>query len=76
MEPPKPPAVVVVIPTRNRSHLAVNAIRSVLEQPVETIRVIVSDNFTEEPDRFALAAFCEQLVTLRRTRRTQKQKAS
>ena len=37
MEPPKPPAVLVVIPTRNRADLAVNAIRSVLEQPVEAI---------------------------------------
>ncbi len=48
----------VVIPTRNRATIAMNAIRSVLEQQVENVRVMVSDNSTSETDRSALADFC------------------
>jgi glycosyltransferase involved in cell wall biosynthesis len=50
--------IVVVIPTRNRSAIAVNAVRSVLDQPVENLHVLVSDNSTTEAEREALAAFC------------------
>ena len=50
--------IVVVIPTRNRSAIAMNAIRSVLDQPVENLNVLVSDNSTTEAEREALAAFC------------------
>jgi glycosyltransferase involved in cell wall biosynthesis len=49
---------VVVIPTRNRAQLAMNAIASVLEQPLENLSVMVSDNSTSESDREALAEFC------------------
>ena len=49
---------VVVIPTRNRATIAMNAIRSVLEQPVDGLSVLVSDNSTSETDRKALADFC------------------
>jgi glycosyltransferase involved in cell wall biosynthesis len=54
-------ATVVVIPTRNRAELAMTAIRSVLQQPVDNLHVIVSDNSTAEDSRSSLAAFCEQL---------------
>lgn len=49
---------VVVIPTRNRATLAMNAIRSVLDQPVENVEVIVSDNSTSAAEREALANYC------------------
>jgi glycosyltransferase involved in cell wall biosynthesis len=52
---------VVVIPTRNRAELAMNAIRSVLGQPVVDVRLVVSDNSTSDLERSALAAFCERL---------------
>jgi len=50
---------VVVIPTRNRATIAINAISSVLEQPAENVEVMVSDNSTSDTDREALAKFCE-----------------
>lgn len=50
--------IVVVIPTRNRSAIAMNAIRSVLDQPVENLNVLVSDNSTIDAEREALADFC------------------
>src|ERR1700752_335544 len=49
---------VVVIPTRNRSAIAMNAIRSVLDERLENVEVMVSDNSTSETEREALAAFC------------------
>lgn len=52
---------VVVIPTRNRATIAMNAIRSVLNQPVSNLALIVSDNSTSETDREALASFCSTL---------------
>lgn len=52
---------VVVIPTRNRADLAMNALRSVLEQPVDDLHLIVSDNSTIKGDRSALEAFCQQI---------------
>jgi len=53
---------VVVIPTRNRAELAMNAIRSVLSQPVADVWVLISDNSTRERDRSELANFCEGLA--------------
>lgn len=54
--------VVVVVPTRNRAHIAQNAIRSVLDDAsVEDVHVLVSDNSTVESDRETLAAFCTSL---------------
>jgi glycosyltransferase involved in cell wall biosynthesis len=52
---------VVVVPTRNRSAIAMNAIRSVLDQPGENVAVMVSDNSTLETERKALANFCSAL---------------
>ena len=49
---------VVVIPTRNRSAIAMNAIRSVLEEPLANVSVMVSDNSTLESEREALSEFC------------------
>lgn len=46
---------VVVIPTRNRAQLAMNAIRSVLNHPVQ---ILVSDNSTAESE---LESFCASL---------------
>ncbi|HEY8412679.1 MAG TPA: glycosyltransferase, partial [Pyrinomonadaceae bacterium] len=50
--------IIVVVPTRNRSAIAMNAVRSVLDQPVENLSVLVSDNSTSESERDALAQFC------------------
>ncbi len=49
---------VVVIPTRNRAAIAMNAIRSVLGEAVENVAVMVSDNSTLEAEREALADYC------------------
>jgi hypothetical protein len=53
--------IVVVVPTRNRAQLAMNAVRSVLEQAVENVSVMISDNSTLEGEREELAAFCAKL---------------
>jgi glycosyltransferase involved in cell wall biosynthesis len=53
--------MVIVVPTRNRAQLAMNALRSVLEQSVDNVEVMVSDNSTSEQDREELAAFCANL---------------
>lgn len=52
---------VVVIPTRNRAQLAMNAVRSVRDQPVDDFRILVSDNSTSAADREALESFCASL---------------
>lgn len=52
---------VVVIPTRNRATIAMNAIRSVLDQRAHNVSVMVSDNSTSESERNALASFCAGL---------------
>jgi hypothetical protein len=54
-------SALVVIPTRNRPTIAMNAIRSVLSQPVSNLELIVSDNSTAETDREILAGFCSTL---------------
>jgi YD repeat-containing protein len=56
---------VVVIPTRNRAQLAMNAVRSLLDQPVDDFRILVSDNSTSEPDRNDLESFCASLADSR-----------
>lgn len=53
--------VVVVVPTRNRAQIAMNAIQSVLDEDLENVHVLVSDNSTLDSDREALAAFCTNL---------------
>ena len=56
---------VVVIPTRNRAQLAMNAIRSVVDQPVENVEIMVSDNSTSQHDRHELESFCAKLTGAR-----------
>lgn len=51
----------MVVPTRNRSTLAQRAIASVVEQGVPNVRLLVSDNSTEERDRTDLSAYCAKL---------------
>jgi glycosyltransferase involved in cell wall biosynthesis len=53
--------IVVVVPTRNRAEIAKNAIRSVLDERLDGVQVMVSDNSTAEPDREELARFCAAL---------------
>ena len=57
--------MVVVIPTRNRAQLAMNAVRSVLEQGVENVAVMISDNSTLEHEREELVTFCKGLADSR-----------
>lgn len=59
---------VVVIPTRNRAAIAMNAIRSVLDEPVANVEVLVSDNSTSDAERDALAKFCDGFEGLRYVR--------
>jgi glycosyltransferase involved in cell wall biosynthesis len=56
---------VVVIPTRNRAQLAMNAIRSLLDQPVDDFRILVSDNSTSQRDRDDLESFCASVADSR-----------
>lgn len=53
---------VVVVPTRNRASLAMNAVRSLLDQPVDDVHVLVSDNSTSQTDRDDLESFCASVV--------------
>jgi hypothetical protein len=50
----------IVVPTRNRAPMACAAIRSAIEQHPD-LRVLVSDNSTDEDAAREVAAFCEQL---------------
>lgn len=52
----------IVIPTRNRAKLAINSIQSILEQSVENIQIIVSDNSTIEFEAIELSGYCEPLT--------------
>ncbi len=61
MSPTDYQSLTIVIPTRNRSDLAINAIRSVLEQPDCEIILLVSDNSTSAEERTKLSEFCRQL---------------
>jgi glycosyl transferase family 2 len=51
----------IVIPTRNRWDLAINAIQSVLNQPDCDVRLLVSDNSTSRDDISRLSDYCSQL---------------
>ena len=54
--------LVVIIPTRNRSDLAMRAVRTTLDVPVQDqVQILVSDNSTEESEISALQAFCQGL---------------
>jgi hypothetical protein len=51
---------VIVVPTRNRSDLARNAIGSVLDQIGSGVDVLVSDNSTASNQRAELSQYCAQ----------------
>jgi glycosyltransferase involved in cell wall biosynthesis len=63
--PPSEPdyrGLVVIIPSRNRSDLAMRAIRSTLDAAPEDLAwIMVSDNSTDESEIKALEAFCRDL---------------
>lgn len=54
-------ALAVVIPTRNRAEMAIDAIQSLREQPGCNLQVFVSDNSSDEAEVRQLAAFCDAL---------------
>ncbi len=55
--------LVVIIPTRNRASLAMNAIQSVIHQPgCDSIQILVSDNSTEPHQLHQLSTFCKDLA--------------
>jgi glycosyltransferase involved in cell wall biosynthesis len=56
----EPFRLIIVVPTRNRSELAMEAVRSVLAAGVSGVRVLVSDNSTDELERASLRDFCEE----------------
>ena len=60
-EPPAYSGLTVVIPTRNRANLAEAAIKSVLDQGLSQVTILVSDNSTDEDGPRALQAYCEGL---------------
>jgi glycosyltransferase involved in cell wall biosynthesis len=55
----------VVIPTRNRASLAINAIRSILDQDHDEVSVLVSDNSTNPVEAEQLSQFCRKLKDVR-----------
>src|SRR5467141_2990458 len=59
------PRCLIVIPTRNRSDLARNAIQSVFAQSDCEVDVLVSDNSTSSSQRGELSEFCQQLSNRR-----------
>jgi hypothetical protein len=52
------PSLTFVIPTRNRADLAEVAVAGLLDEPGDELRVVVSDNSTQEQQAQRLAAFC------------------
>lgn len=60
-EPPAYSGLTVVIPTRNRTNLAQAAIKSVLDQGLSQVTILVSDNSTDDAGARALQAQCEGL---------------
>src|SRR2546421_11171775 len=60
-EPPAYGGLTVVIPTRNRANLAQAAVKSVLDQGLSQVTILVSDNSTDDAGAPALPAPCEAL---------------
>jgi hypothetical protein len=52
------PLLALIIPTRNRASLAIEAARSLLRSPDPRVAVWVSDNSTDAAELAALQAFC------------------
>src|SRR2546421_2365610 len=59
--PTKRSELLVIIPTRNRANLAITAVRSVLSQDIDGVRVLVSDNSTIAEEAASLSLFCQRL---------------
>ncbi len=57
----------VVIPTRNRSDLAIRSVRSVVEYQGQDVQLLVSDNSTNASDIETLSEFCRDLADSRVT---------
>ena len=57
----------IVIPTRNRAQLAINACQSLLAQPGCDFRVFVSDNSTQPEELARLSSYCAGAGTSRLT---------
>jgi len=57
--------LIVVVPTRNRAQLAINAIDSVLRQANDEVFVLVSDNSTDAGEAETLGAHCARLNSAR-----------
>src|SRR4051812_46501660 len=51
--------LVVIVPTRNRSGMAIEAIRSVLAGRPKDLQVLVSDNSTDSGENEKLRQFCD-----------------
>ncbi|GAC1556796.1 MAG: hypothetical protein NVS2B7_32310 [Herpetosiphon sp.] len=51
--------LIVIIPTRNRAELAINALRSVVDEQEPDVWVVVSDNSTDPNEQATLEAFCK-----------------
>jgi hypothetical protein len=52
--------VACVVPTRNRAAFAERSVRSVLDARIDSIRVLVSDNSTDDAERGRLERFCSR----------------
>jgi glycosyltransferase involved in cell wall biosynthesis len=66
MDAPRPaPIVTVVIPTRDRRELLIRAIRSVLDQTVSDVEIIVVDDASESDLRLDDAGFAGRLKVVR-----------
>jgi len=52
-------SLTLVIPTRNRAQLAIAAVDGLLAEAGDRMRLLVSDNSTDEEQARALAGFCE-----------------
>lgn len=61
--------VSIVIPTRNRAHLLVYALRSALEQTYEHIEVVVCDNHSKDNTQEVVHSFPDRCVVSVRTDR-------
>jgi hypothetical protein len=55
------PRVVIVLPTRNRANLASRAVTSVLRDAPSSLRIVLSDNSTDEDERGQLCGRLDDL---------------
>jgi hypothetical protein len=60
-------SIAIVIPTRNRASLAINAIRALVDQPGCRLQVFVSDNSSSPDEIRQLSKFCSSRANSRIT---------